>query len=107
MRDWIEFIPFWLLVRGLGILPRGLARAAGVGIGRVVYALHGKLRRVGLRNLEIAFPDMPAGEREAILRRVFEGMGRQLGEFVRFPKLTKENVGEVAEHDGLENFVAA
>ena len=107
MRDWIEFIPFWLLVRGLGILPRGVARAVGATFGRIVYMAHAKLRRVGLRNLEIAFPEMPEAEREAVLKRVFDGMGRQLAEFVRFPKLTRENIAEVAVHDGLENFIAA
>jgi KDO2-lipid IV(A) lauroyltransferase len=78
-----------------------------VGAARVVYALHGKLRRVGLRNLEIAFPEMPEAERRAILTRVFDGMGRQLAEFARFPRLTKDNIAEVAVHDGLENFLAA
>jgi KDO2-lipid IV(A) lauroyltransferase len=84
-----------------------MARAVGVVMARIVYAVHGKLRRVGLRNLEIAFPDMPEAERRAILKRVFDGMGRQLVEFARFPRLTKENIAQVAVHDGLENFLAA
>ena len=107
MRDWIEFAPFWLLVRGLGILPRPLARAVGVGLARVVYLAHAKLRRVGLRNMEIAFPEMPEHQRAATLKRVFDGMGRQLAEFALFPRLNKENVADVAVHDGLENFLAA
>src|SRR5438270_7242405 len=107
MRDWIEFAPFWLLITCLGILPRALARSVGKSMGRVVYLLHAKLRRVGLRNLELAFPGMDEAERRAILRRVFDGMGRQLAEFALFPRLTKDNIAGVAVHDGLENFAAA
>jgi KDO2-lipid IV(A) lauroyltransferase len=107
MRDWIEFIPFWLLLRGLGILPRGVARAVGVAMARIVYGAHAKLRRVGLRNLQIAFPQMPEVERRAILKRVFDGMGRQLAEFAQLPRLTKDNIADVAVHDGLENFLNA
>src|SRR5437763_1735715 len=107
MRDVTEFLPFWLLLHGLGLLPRPMARDMGVVMARIVYAVHGKLRRVGLRNLEIAFPDMPEAERRAVLKRVFDGMGRQLAEFALFPRLTKDNITEVAVHDGLDNFLAA
>src|SRR5438876_1093093 len=100
MRDVIEFVPFWLLIRGLGLLPRTLARGIGVMFGRIVYLVHVKLRRVGLRNLEIAFPEMPEVERRVVLKRVFDGMGRQLAEFALFPRLTKENIADVAVHDG-------
>src|SRR5438128_8719137 len=101
MRHRLEFLPFWLFVRGLGLLPRTLARGIGVAFARVVYVAHGKLRRVGLRNLELAFPGMPEAERTRVLRRVFDGMGRQLAEFAHFPRLTKENIADVAVHDGL------
>ena len=107
MRDWIEFVPFWLLLRGLGVLPRPLARAVGVAMARIVNVVHKKLRRVGMRNLEIAFPEMREAERRAILKRVFDGMGRQLAEFALLPRITKENIPEVAVHDGLENFLGA
>jgi Kdo2-lipid IVA lauroyltransferase/acyltransferase len=84
-----------------------MARAVGVAMARIVYLLHGKLRRVGMRNLEIAFPEMPEAERQATLKRVFDGMGRQLAEFALFPRLNKNNVADIAVHDGLENFVSA
>jgi KDO2-lipid IV(A) lauroyltransferase len=107
MRHRLEYALVWLLVRLIGALPRPLARGAGIVLGRLVYVLHGRLRRVGMRNLEIAFPEKPVAERRRIVRRVFDGLGRQLAEFCRFPKYTKANVGEVAIYDGFEHFEAA
>ncbi|MCU1284651.1 MAG: lipid biosynthesis acyltransferase [Acidobacteriales bacterium] len=107
MRYKLEFLPLWLLVRGIGMLPRPLARAVGITLARLVYLAHPKLRRVGRRNLELAFPKKTKAERSRILRAVFTGMGRQLAEFCLFPKYTKENVKTVAIHDGFENFEAA
>ena len=107
MRHRLEYAFVWLVVRLLGALPRPLARGVGIVLGQMVYALHGRLRRVGMRNLEIAFPAMKTAERRRILKGVFTGLGRQLAEFCRFPKYTKENVGEVAIYDGFEHFEAA
>ena len=104
MRQRLEYLPLWLLVRGLGSLPRPLARVAGMALARLVYLLHGKLRRVGMRNLEIAFPDKSPAERARLLRGVFTGLGRQLAEFCLFPRYTREDLPAVAIHEGFENF---
>jgi KDO2-lipid IV(A) lauroyltransferase len=107
MRHRLEYAAVRVLVFPLGILPRPLARAAGIVLGRVVYALHGRLRRVGMRNLEMAFPDKSPAERRRILKGVFQGFGRQLAEFAHFPQFTKDNIGELAIYDGFEHFEAA
>ena len=91
----------------MGLLPRGLSRVVAIGFGLVVYRVYGRLRKVGLRNLEMAFPGMPAKKRRRILRGVFVSMGRQLAEFCRFPSYTRENVGRVVIYDGFENFERA
>jgi Kdo2-lipid IVA lauroyltransferase/acyltransferase len=104
MRHKFEYLPLWLLVRTLGALPRPLARGLGISLAYLVYLLHGKLRRVGMRNLEIAFPDKSRKQRKKILRGVFVGLGRQLAEFCRFPKYTRENLTSVAVYEGFENF---
>ncbi len=107
MRFFLEYAPVWLLVRGMGLLPRPLARAAGILLARAVYVLHGRLRRVGLRNLELAFPEKSPDERGRILRGLYTHLGRQLAEFCLLPRLTRHNVGQVAVHDRLEHFEAA
>jgi Kdo2-lipid IVA lauroyltransferase/acyltransferase len=102
MRHKLEYLPVWLIVKVMGVLPRRLAHWKGIILAMLVYALHGKLRRVGMRNLEIALPEKPVKERKKILRGVFIGMGRHLAEFCRFPKYTKENLHEIAVYEGFE-----
>ncbi|MGZ4819575.1 MAG: lysophospholipid acyltransferase family protein [Terriglobales bacterium] len=104
MRHRIEYALVWPVVKLLGILPRPMARAVAILLAGAVYRLHGRLRRVGLRNLEIVYPEMPAAQRRKIVRSVFVSLGRQLAEFCRFPGYTRENVSQVAVYEGFENF---
>ena len=83
---------------GLGALPRPLAVRVGRGMGRLGYALASGLRRTGMRNLELAFPDISEREREEILRGSFISLGRQLGEVSQFPRATPERLREVVEY---------
>src|SRR5882762_5271388 len=107
MRHKLEYWLLWAVVRALGALPRGGARVVAIGFALAVYGVHGRLRRVGMRNLEMAFPEMPAKLRRRILRGEFVSLGRQLAEFCLFPSYTPENVGRVVIYDGFENFERA
>ena len=103
----LQYLLLALFVRPVGLLPRPLARAVGITIGRVVYYLHPRLRRVGMRNLEMAFPAKPVAERRKILRGVYTSLGRLLAEFCLFPRYTLANASKVAVYQGFENFEAA
>jgi KDO2-lipid IV(A) lauroyltransferase len=81
-----------------------LARAVGTSLGQTIYLLHRKLRRVGMRNLALAFPEKSASERRKIVRRVFTSLGRQFAEVCLFPRYTRENVSRTVTYDGYENF---
>ena len=107
MRQRLEYALAWALIKLIGALPRPLARAAGIALGWIVYAVHGRLRRVGMRNLQMAFPEMTRHERARILRGVFRSFGRQAAEVCSFPKYTRENVSQVVVYDGFENFERA
>lgn len=87
IREITEYAAAWTVLKGLGLLPRRTAVAIGKRVGLVLYRLAGGLRRTGLRNLEIAFPDSTLDERRRILRGAFSNVGRQLGEFSQLPKL--------------------
>jgi KDO2-lipid IV(A) lauroyltransferase len=104
MRFRLEYALAWCVVKGIGVLPRPLARAVGIGLGQLIYLLHGKLRRVGMRNLEMVFPEKSLRERRRIVRGVFTSLGRQLAEVCLFPRYTAENVNQVVIYDGFENF---
>lgn len=107
MRHRLEYAPVWLIVRTFALLPRPLARGLGIALAHLFYVLHGRLRRVGMRNLELAFPEKSVSERKRILRGVFTSLGRLLAEVARFPQYTRENVGKVAVYEGFENFERA
>jgi KDO2-lipid IV(A) lauroyltransferase len=107
MRQRLEYAAAWPFIKILWILPRSLARAFGISLAWLVYLLHGRLRRVGMRNLELAFPEKTEAERGRILRGEFTSMGRQLAEVCQFPRYTIENVDQVVVYDGLENYEQA
>src|SRR6185295_14437612 len=95
----LEYALARTILSGLGILPRRLAIAVGLAIGRAGYLLSGKLRRTGQRNLEIAFPDLPERERNRLLRGCFASLGRLLGEFSQLPRATPEKLRRLIEYD--------
>ncbi|HEY5162798.1 MAG TPA: lysophospholipid acyltransferase family protein [Terriglobales bacterium] len=107
MRHRLEYALVWPVIKVLGALPRPLARGMAILLAGAVYHLHPRLRRVGLRNLEIAMPELPLKERRRIVRGVFLSLGRLLAEFCRFPKYSRENVSRVAVYEGFENFDTA
>lgn len=107
MRQRFEFGLVWLLVKMLGLLPRGLARKAGAAIGGLAYAATPRLRRVGLRNLALAFPEKAEAERESILRGMYRQLGWQLAEFCQMPSYTLERASKFIRYEGLEHYRAA
>ena len=104
MRFRLEYALAWCVVQTIGALPRSLARLVGITLAQFIGLLHGKLRRVGMRNLQLAFPEMRTGERRKIVRGVFTSLGRQFAEVCLFPRYTAENVSDVVIYDGFENF---
>ena len=107
LRNAFEFIPAWVLLKLLGLLPRSAAIWIGKVIARAAYHLHGRLRRVGHRNLELAMPELAFEHRRAIVKGVFSNLGRLLGEFSQFPKITQDNITKLVEYDGFENYQLA
>jgi KDO2-lipid IV(A) lauroyltransferase len=107
IRNLLEFVPAWLLLKALMLMPRGAAISAGRLVALAAYYLHGRLRRVGYRNLALAMPELGEAERRVIVRGVFTNLGRLLGEFTQFPKIRRENISELVEYDGFENYSRA
>src|SRR5437763_13660570 len=107
MRRKLEYAAAWPFIKLLGILPRPLARAFAIIISQLVYLFHVRLRNVGMRNLEMAFPEKTEKERQRILRAEFTSLGRQLAELCQFPRYTLENIDEVVVYEHLENYERA
>jgi KDO2-lipid IV(A) lauroyltransferase len=107
MRRKLEYAAAWPFIKILGILPRPLARVFAIAISRLVYLFHVRLRQVGMRNLEMAFPEKSEKERKRILRAEFTSLGRQLAELCQFPRYTPENIDEVVIYEQLGNYERA
>ena len=63
------------LLRAVGALPWGMRRFMGRRLGELALLLVGRRRRAARRNLELAFPEMPAAERRRLLREHFRMLG--------------------------------
>jgi Kdo2-lipid IVA lauroyltransferase/acyltransferase len=107
MREALEYAFAWTLLTLMGALPRGAARGMGAGLGAVAWWVLPKLRRTGLRNLELAYPEKTAAERTRILRGVYRNLGLQLGEFCTMRRYTRENTRDLFRYEGLEHYLAA
>ena len=107
LRERAEFVVVWLLVRTLGVLPRGVARELGAAIGGLAFQGLGRLRRVGQRNLGMALPEKSASERERILRGEYRNLGWLLAEFCQMPGYTADRASEFIRYDGLDNYLKA
>jgi Kdo2-lipid IVA lauroyltransferase/acyltransferase len=107
VRERVEYAGLRLLVGFIGLLPRPLARAFGALIGSIAWHLLSRLRRVGLRNLELAFPDRPPAERQRILRTLYRLLGWQIAEFCLMPRATRQTAEQIFRYEGLDDYLAA
>ncbi len=107
MREWCEFAAAWAIVKFLGFLPRPLARGIAAAIARFLLLCRPPLRRAGLVNLRLAFPNWTDAQRRRTLRRMAGQLGWMAAEFAHFPDLSRGNIERLVVLDGFENFDAA
>src|SRR6185295_14198941 len=62
----------------LRALPHPATRAVGRTLGSLAHRLDRRHREVALRNLALAFPDLPEGERRRLIRECFRHFGAAL-----------------------------
>jgi KDO2-lipid IV(A) lauroyltransferase len=105
MKEWIEYAAAWVILKGLGVLPRPVARSFAAGVVRVCYALLPRMRKTAEVNLLIAFPEWSDVQRKAVVRGMLRNLGWMAAEFARFPKYSKENIEQIVALDGHENFL--
>jgi KDO2-lipid IV(A) lauroyltransferase len=89
----------WSLEHGPLRLARTYARLLDLAVPR--------LRRVAMRNLELAYPEKTPLERRQIVNQVFASIARLLWTFARFPRLNRANISDWIRYEGLEHFTEA
>ena len=87
-RHVLEYIAARALLGLLALLPLSLATRIALFVSRALFASLPRLRRIGLRNLELAFPDLSPTERRQLLEQSFENFGRIIADFAHFSRTT-------------------
>ena len=107
LRERAEFALVWILVCGVGVLPRRVARQVGALIGAIAFRTLGRLRNVGLHNLGIGYPEWAMQRRISTLKLVYRNLGYHLAEFCLMRTYRADEAGRSIEYDGLEHYLAA
>ncbi len=94
-----EYVVLRAVIGFLGALPLGVALRVGEAVLWLVYLLAVPLRRVGMTNLAIAFPDRPVAERRRILRASMLNLGRMVAELAHLPTLTDAQLREMVRFE--------
>jgi KDO2-lipid IV(A) lauroyltransferase len=102
--------PTWIGIGAMALfarLPWPLQRGLGRAVGALLRVAMPERRRIAARNLELCFPELDAGARDALLRKHFGALGIGLFEFARawWGSVAPMRRGLVVE--GLEHIEAA
>ena len=103
----LEYSAAKSVLTSLGLMPAPAAYGVGRAFGKLAYHLAGDLRRTGAINLRLAFPEKSDSERAELLRQCFDSLGRVLGLFSQFSSRSQEELRQLIEVQGFENFEAA
>src|SRR5690242_16983249 len=77
-----------LIVGPIRLMPLGMARAFGRGLGALLYRTLGRYRRVAHKNLNLVYgATVPANERTRMAKAVFRHFGEMASEFVKLPQM--------------------
>lgn len=107
VRDLLEYAAALTVLEVLAWLPVPLAEAVARGCFRLLDLAMPRLRRVALRNLHIALPELDAAGRRRILAGMYRSLARSLVLFARFPSLDRRSVGNWIRIEGYEHVEAA
>lgn len=100
---------YWLLWLGLGLLwliaqlPYRVLLWLGRGLGALMYRLASSRRKIAARNLQLCFPQMPAAEREALLKENFASTGITFFEMAIAWWWPAERLRRLGTIEGLEH----
>jgi KDO2-lipid IV(A) lauroyltransferase len=106
-RNWFEYAIARTVVATLEYSPRAVADRLARFYVALLDRVLPRLRRVALRNLELAFPDKSQAERVRITDGVFRSIARLLASFARFPHIGAGNVRDWIGYEGFEHFERA
>jgi Kdo2-lipid IVA lauroyltransferase/acyltransferase len=86
----------------LSLLPDFVLYGLGVATGLAVYRLDKRHVRIGLKNLQIAFPDLTPADRRRILRGSYANLGRSGAEYIRLGGFFYRRLLRKVRYEGIE-----
>ena len=101
-----EYLIARLLLATFQLLPVRAAVSVGGWLAPFFAGFSGRLKAVGRRNLELAFPELSDHERDQLLRGAFTNLGRLFGVFTHFSD-PPEKLKKIVRAEGLEHRIAA
>ncbi|MFO0986022.1 MAG: lauroyl acyltransferase [Alphaproteobacteria bacterium] len=102
----LEAAPIWAALGLFKILPRRAAAAFGAAMARAIGPWL-PMTRAARRNLELCFPEKSATERAALVRAMWDNLGRIAGEFTHRRALWDKSLLAAAERYGADRLRAA
>lgn len=103
-RNWTEYIAARLVLASLERIPRPFAESLARVYITVLDRAVPRLRRIALRNLKMAFPDLTSDQQGAVADGVYQSIARALVAFARFPRIDQRNIRKWIRYEGLEHF---
>jgi len=110
MKRWKQALLFglaWPLLALLARLPASWAVCLGRALGQAAYLLDRRHRRVALKNLALAFPEMSAQDRKALALRSFQNAATTFLEVPRLGRAPFEEILNRVRPEGAEHFFSA
>jgi KDO2-lipid IV(A) lauroyltransferase len=103
-RNVLEYLVALGAIELLVLAPLPVAHRLARGYMRLVDQALPRLRRVALRNLALAFPELSPIERSAIADGVFRSMARLLVSVAKFPSIGPHNLQRWIRPEGYEHY---
>jgi KDO2-lipid IV(A) lauroyltransferase len=97
---------FWMLaaaIYALSILPDFILYPLGIAGGWLAYHLDRRHIRIGMRNLQIAFPERSDAGRRQILRESYLNLGRSGAEYIRLAGFFHSRLKNRVTYAGLDH----
>jgi Kdo2-lipid IVA lauroyltransferase/acyltransferase len=107
LRNAVEYCLAAAALKSLEYAPLPVARRLALGYARLLDRAIPRLRRVGMRNLAMAMPELATARHAAMIDGVFASVARILVSFARFPSIRRENLAQWIRLEGGEHFEAA
>jgi KDO2-lipid IV(A) lauroyltransferase len=110
MLGFLSYLLIRALIGMIGRLPRATGYLVCESLALLAYKFDRKHREIGLKNLEIAFPEQDREWRENVLRKSFKQLGTHAAEISWFFRMDEEELRGILAYEpgyGLEHYLQA